>query len=334
MKLKIKKFPLLVSLIVSCAIVIASIFVLAFAGMNIGTSLAGGSQIKITMDENASSKQYVAEIKEVLKDNGYVLDSSFIQDDFQAADENGELTTKSLVVNIADKDIDSKTATKIIDEIAAKLEISKDNISDIEETSSAIKAKDILFIGLAFGIIAVVLFVFAWIRYDIFAGLSFILSMLHNLILYLSLLIVTRVQLNLISIAVALVLTIIMCSVLVAIYEKHREVSRLHISEKETITETMINAVKTQTTPFAIIGGAILIFACIMFFVPVAAVCYAAIAIIISLIVTIYTCLIIGPGAYAGLLEIKNVNEKAVLSRNDTINKEIKKKIKKSSKSK
>ena len=330
MKTKIKKFPLLISLIVSCAIVVASIFVLAFAGMNIGTSLAGGSQFEIALKNEDKTKEYTAEIKDILKDNGCTLDYAFVETKYGADQENADYTSTCLVVNITEKNISDSKEAKIIDQISAKLGIDADYISSIENITSSVKAKSILFVGLAVGIIAVCLFVFAWIRYNIFAGLSFILAILHNVILYLSLLIVTRVQLNLASIAIAIVLTLIMSAVLIAIYEKHREVSRLHIAEKETISETMIKAVKTQATPFVIVAVVVLVFALLMFFIPVTSVMLSAIAIIIALLVSVYTTTIVGPGAYAGLLEAKSYSEKAVLSRNDTVNKTIQKKIKKS----
>lgn len=330
MKTKIKKFPLLISLIVSCVIVVASIFVLAFAGMNIGTSLAGGSQFEIALSSEEKTKQYTSEIKSILKENGCTLDSVFVESKYGAGKNDAEYTSSCLVVNLTEKNISDEKEAKIISEISAKLGIDAEYISSIENITSSVKAKSILFVGLAVGIIAVCLFVFAWIRYDIFAGLSFILAILHNVILYLSLLIVTRVQLNLISLSVAIVLTLVMSAVLISIYEKYREVSRLHIAEKETISESMLKAVKTQATPFAIVGIAVLVFALLMFFIPVSSVGFSALAIIIALVVSIYTIVIIGPGSYAGLLEAKSYSEKAVLSRNDTVNKAIQKKIKKS----
>ena len=73
-------------------------------------------------------------------------------------------------------------------------------------------------------------------------------------------------------------------------------------------------------------------FAALLFIVPVASVRFTAINILIALVVTIYTSLIIGPGVYASLLEMREMNRKAILSRNDTVNKEIKKKVKRASK--
>ena len=49
MKKSLKKYPLLVCLIVSFVMVIASIFVVAFAGLKLNPSLGGGSQIMQTL---------------------------------------------------------------------------------------------------------------------------------------------------------------------------------------------------------------------------------------------------------------------------------------------
>ena len=195
--------------------------------------------------------------------------------------------------------------------------------------TSVVKAKNVLFLGLAVGIIAVCLFVMGWIRYDIFAGLSFILAYLHNIIVYLSVLILTRVQLNLISLGAMMVLTLIMSAILIQIYEKNREETKLQTNEKLSATERMIVSEKQVIKPYIFIGASILIFAALLAFVPVNAVRFTSLNILIATIVTAYTALIVGPGAYSYLLQVSEYNKKAVLSRNDNVNEAIKKKIKK-----
>ena len=49
--------------------------------------------------------------------------------------------------------------------------------------------------------------------------------------------------------------------------------------------------------------------------------------VIISLIVSIYTTLLIGPSVYGTFLDIKQTRFNATLSRNDSVNKVIKKKV-------
>ena len=61
MKKPIKKYPFLVSLIISFVIVVASIFVVAFCGLKLNPSLGGGSQFEISIADDANSKSYGSE---------------------------------------------------------------------------------------------------------------------------------------------------------------------------------------------------------------------------------------------------------------------------------
>ncbi len=327
-----KKYPLLVSLIVSCVIVVASLFILGFFGMNLGTSLGGGSQFDIKLENDVNTVQATAKVKSAIRKNGYIMDSSFVEDRFVATEENGKFTIKCMVVKIANKDISDDKKQEIINSVAEALDVSIDKISSIENITSSIKAKNVLFIGLAVGIIAICLFVLGWVRYNIFAGLSFILAYLHNIILYLSVLILTRVQLNLVSLSVVIILTLAMSCLLIAIYEKNRQYELAKSDVKTSVSERMWQSEKEVSKPFIVIAIAILVFALLLFFVPVASVRFSALGIIIALIITAYTGILIGPGTYASLMEIKDYNEKAILSRNENVNKELKKKVAKNTK--
>ncbi len=327
MKTKIKKYPLIVSLIISCVFVVSSLFILGFFGMNLGTSLGGGSQFKVSVSSDANTAEYIENINNVLKENGYNVDSSAVEDNFKPGEGNTDIIKQNIVIKIAKADISDEKELAIREKIASTLSINIENISEIENITSVIKTKNVLFLGLAIGVIALCLFVMGWIRYDIFAGISFILSYLHNIILYLSVLILTRIQLSFISIGVMMVLTLIMSGLLVQVYEKNREESKLQSGEKTTITERMISSEKQVCKPYLFVGISLLIFAGLLMFVPVASVMHTAVNIIIALIVTSYTALIVGPGVYSYFLEINDYNKKAVLSRNENINKVIKKKV-------
>lgn len=328
MKTNTKKYPLLISAIVSCVIVVVSLFILGFFGMKLGTSLGGGSQFEVVISNDANTKEYVKDIKSVVADNGYRVDTSFVEEKFKAGESQFEYTERCLVIKIADKDICAEKQTAIRNAVAEKLGIDVADVSEIEVITSVIKGKDVLFLGLALGIVVIALFAFAWIRYNLYAGLSFILANLHNVILFLSLMILTRVQINMISLVAIVVLTLIMSAVLIVIYEKYRELANLKTEEKMTISNRMAVSEKETLKPYGIIAGIALVFALLMLFVPVAMVRFAALGVIFALLVTVYTTLIIGPGSYASLLELKNDYLMAVLSRNDTVNKTIKKKIK------
>lgn len=334
MKTTIRKYPLLISLIISCAIIIASLFVLGFAGMRMGTSLGGGSQMEIAVSRDASTKTMVSEIKSVLSENGLTFDSSTVESKYVAIDNEGNYTKEVLIVKISQNNISDEKEATVINQIAAKLNISADTISSIDNITAFATAKNVLMIGLAIGIIAIALFVFAWIRYDVFAGLAFIIAFLHNIILYLSLVIVTRLELNVASLVSIFILTTVMSIILIHIFEKYRTESRLHISDKLSISERMMAAEKSTIQPFVIVAGAAVVVLVFMLFIPALVVKFTALNILVALVVTTYTSLIVGPETYVALLEFIDVRRKAVLSRNDTVNKEIKKKIKRSQKAK
>lgn len=334
MKLKMKKYPLLISAIVSCVIIIASLFILGFFGLKVGTSLGGGSQFEINVVEGESTEKYVEKVKDVLSDNGLTFDSATVEDKYVATDVEGEYTKQVLIIKVSQSEVKDSVETKVINQISSKLDIDSSYISNIDDITSSTTNKNVLKLGLAIGIIAIALFVFAWIRYDLFAGLSFIVAFLHNIILYLSLIILTRLELNLISLTIMFVITLVMSLVLINIYEKYRRESRLHISDKLTISERMIACEKQAIKPFVIVAVAILISIVFMLFVPATVVKFTALNILIALVVTIYTTLIVGPASYVALLDVRDVRTKAVLSRNDTVNKVIKKKIKSSQKTK
>ena len=330
--MKTKKYPLLISLIISCALVVASLFVMGFFGLKLGTSLGGGSQFEVVVANDASEKNYVEEIDNVLSKYNLSVDTSFVEDKYIAGSENTSYTEKVLIVKIAETEISDADKVNIKTDIAESLSLNSEKISEIEIITSSTRTKNVLFLGIAVAVIAVALFVFGWMRYDIFAGLSFLLAYLHNIILYISMLVITRVQLSLIALAGILILTLVMSALLIQVYEKYREVSRSKSFEKQTISEHMIYAEKQSVKSYAFIAVTVAVVTLLLLIVPSARIRWASLALAIALIVTAYTSLIVGPGTYAALAEIKDYSTKAVMSRNDNVNKVIKKKIKRSTK--
>lgn len=334
MKMKLKKYPLLVSMIISCVIIIASLFVLGFAGMKLGTSLGGGSSFELIIPNDTKQSKVVSDVKSVLSNNGLSFDSATVESKYVAIDNNGNYTTEVLVVKISNRNVSDSKETAVIRQISEKLGINAENVSSINNIIASTTTKQVLMLGLAIGIVALALFVLAWIRYDVFAGLTFIISFLHNIIVYLSLLIITRVEFSIASLVSIFVLTLVMSIVLIHIFEKYRTESRLHISDKLSISERMIGAEIESVKPFIFVCASVIVLVLMMLFVPATVVKFTALSILIALIVTAYTTLIIAPSSYVALLEFIDVRRKAVLSRNDTVNKVIKKKIKNSKKAK
>ncbi|MBQ8451486.1 MAG: hypothetical protein IJ538_01755 [Clostridia bacterium] len=325
--MKLKKYPLLISLIISCVLVVASLFILGFFGINSTTEISGGSQIEISVSNSVDQKQAVVEARKVLGKYGAKVETAFYQDKYVA---NGdEILTKSLVVKTTARGFSDDIKANIRNDLASALGVDVSLVSEVYEITSSVTSTQILYIALGVGIVTFCLFVFAWIRYNFFAGLSILLANLHNIILYLAIIILTRIPLSLISIAGLAILTIIMAALVIAVYENYRDKANLHIDDKLTVSERMMQAQKMASKPFILVLCAVVVFALMMFFIPVISVRLSALGILIGTLVALYTSTIVGPGAYAALLEVQDANQRAVMSRNDEINKEIQKKIKK-----
>lgn len=327
MKTKMKKYPILVSTIISCLIIVVSLFILGFCGIKFGISLGGGEQIEIAMQDNITKDSYISKINTVLDKYNYSIDTSFVEDNYTAGSEFGEFTRKKLVVQIASEFTDEES-TEIQKSIASSLNIETKGVY-VGKIVSSVASKSALRIGIAFAIIMVCFFVFALVRYNVFAGISFIISYLHNVIVYFALVIITRVQFTIDSLSVIVLLTLVMTAILIAIYERFRLVSRLQDAEKTPIQERMLQSEKDTVKPFAGVCVAVLILIVGLLIVPAIRFKFIALNCLLALIVTAYTSLVIGPSSYVATLEIREMNRKAILSRNDTVNKAIKKKVKK-----
>ena len=332
MKKTMKKFPLLICLIVSCAIIVASLFVAGFAGIKIAPSLGGGSQFEVVVHDSANTETTVKSIKNALAECELSFDSATVEDKFVALDGEGTYTKRVVIVKILESDISDEREAEVIKHVAWVAGVPESKVSSIENIVSSIKSSDVLYLGLGIGIIALCLFAFGWIRYDIFAGLSFILSYLHNIILFLSVLIITRLPLSLVAIAGIMILTLVMTALVVSIYEKNKVESEMHLTEKETISQRMIRSEVYAMKPFALVGAVALVASALLLLVPVMSITLSSFALMIAVVCSGYTGLLVGPAVYTAFLEIKNAYTEATLSRNDTVNKEIKKKIAKSKK--
>ena len=322
-----KKYPLLVSLIISCVVVVASIIVLALCGMRLSTSLGGGSQFEIVIADSVDTKTHVQEIKKVLKENNIQYDSFIVEDNSQAGETATQLSQRKILVNILATNVSDEVELDLRKDIASKLHIVVDKVSGIDNMVSSIKSSEILLFGLGIGIIAICMFIFGYVRYDIFAGLSFLVAIIHNLILFLSFVILSRLPLGLVSLAGISVLTLVMLACLVSIYEKNRTENETSLDKKEEPSVRLMRVEKSAMKPYSFVLVAVVAFSALLFLVPVTNVWFSAISILASLVVTMYTTLLIAPAVYAYFLDLSKASFEARLSRNDTVNKVIKKKV-------
>ena len=321
-----KKYPILITTIISCVIIIASLFILGFFGANLGVSLGGGSQVEVVLADGTKATEFTDKIGEILEKYDVSIDSTFVQDKFTAGENKGDVIRKALVVQSSEK-VDDETATKIQKDVATALELSETHVS-VGKITSSVDTKTVLRLGIAFGIIVAGLFIFGWIRYDVFAGIAFVISVLHNIVVYFSVVILSRLQLTVTSITALIILTLVMVVVLISIYEKFREASKQQDANKTTPSERMIKSECASIKPYLITAIAVVVFTLCLLIVPVSRIVFVSLNVLLITLVTSYTLLLTGPSTYVALVEIKEMNDRAILSRNSNINKAIKKKVK------
>jgi len=335
MKNTTKKYPLLICLIVSVVIIVASLFVIGFAGLKFDTTIVGGSQVEIVLPDDANSQDYANNARVICKQQGLSLYNVIVEDKFTAGDENSEYTKRVLILTFAERDLSDEIQLQYREALAEKLGLENtDKISDFRTVTNMVESKNIWMVALSFGIVVICMFVFAWVRYDLFAAISFLVAYLHSIMLYFALNGITRVPIGLTSLAVMVVLNFIMSALLVAVLEEYRKLAKLHIDDKLTTSEKLISSQKKTFIPFIAIATVVILISLMLLLSPSFMVRLASISVLIALVVCAYTAVLLVPGLYAYLTDLNKASISARLSRNDTKNKVIKKKIAKQNKNK
>ncbi len=312
------KYPLRLFSIISLVFVALTIIFVSIFGVNTSIEIGGGSQIEVKLSyshedtivsgrENAT--EYVEVIEDVLATHDCNIDSYFVED---------KLTDTYLVVRIAKTQI--KNADTIASQIASELGIDQARVSGVQSLSSYFTENQMLYIGLAILVLLVICFFVGWLRYTIIGGITLMFSVLHSLILSLSLIFLYRVQFSIISLVTVLALTVLSLFALICILERARENTKSVQFSNLTEDQKLISATK-QTRSLLLPAGVILLLAIVLICVPISYIQLAGVGIILSLIASVYTAICISPALHAYLSEIHNAKEKQKLSKNVTTNK-------------
>ena len=335
MRQEVKKYPLLICFIISVAIIISSLFVIGFCGIKFDTSIVGGSQLEVVLPDDANTQEYANDVRIICKKTGLSLYSITVEDKFTAGEENGEYTKRVLLLTFADRDISEEKQTQYREMLSEKLGFENANkISEFKTVTNMVESKNIWFVVLSIGIVMVCAFIFAIIRYDIFAAIAILVSYLHALILFFAASSLTRLPIGLTSLSIMVILLFIMSAVIIHIFEEYRKFARLHIEDKRTISEQLIIAEKKSLMPYLFIAIAAVLVVLMLMLSPSFMVRLSALSIMLALIICAYTAVLLVPGLYAYMLEVNKSAEKARLSRNENKNKTIKKKVAKTAKAK
>ena len=309
-----KKYPLKIFAVVSLVIIVIASIITGVLGVHSSIEIGGGSQIAIqTSYENADHvmvdgrenvNAYLKKVKPILSKHGAYVDSYFVED---------KLTDTYLVIRMTKQNL--KDVESIKTEIATELDIDAARISDVQKIDSYFSNKTMLFVGLAILAIIVIAFFIGLFRYGIVGGTSLLFAIMHNIIMSLALIFLTRAQLSMIGIVSIIALTVIGIFAYVYMLEQVREDKKSKQYQDYSHADLMITATK-KNKAIIFMAAAIVIVSIVLALVPINHIRFAGLSMFLSTIAAAYTFFGISPAIHAALSEIQSQRQKDKLSTN------------------
>ena len=138
--MKKNKLLLPIYLALSLVLIICAVVMSLTVGVNLGVDFNGGKQVEIKLENGENTSKYESKINSVLDKYSYTVDSYITED---------KATDTYYVFKINETDISDETATKIREDLAQKLEINIDNISNVMSISGNVTQKTIITLSIA-----------------------------------------------------------------------------------------------------------------------------------------------------------------------------------------
>ena len=242
--------------LISFIVLILSIIVILFKGLNLGVDFKGGTLIEIRSE---NSKVKISEIRKSFlnMDLGDVNVKKFgKENDFLVQIENADLNDQNFIKNLNDK---------LSLELGAEINFRRvENVGP--KVSSELLKDGLLAISLS---LAVMLF-YIWIRFEWQFSLGAIAALVHDVIITIGIFSLLSYEINLSIIAAVLTIVGYSMNDTVVIFDRIRENLKKHskisiydisdISINETLSRTLITSITTLLALLSIyiFGGAIL----------------------------------------------------------------------------
>lgn len=308
----LKKYPLKIFSAISLAIICIAIVVVSIFGIKSSIELGGGSQIEIQIsytnesgdivDGKDQALDYVKTVKKTLKDYRCSVDSYFVED---------KLADTYLVIRIAKTNI--KNADQLRQDLSTDLNISIERVSNVDILSSYFSGDTLLYIGLSILIILALSFFLGWIRYNLLSGVALSFALLHNIILSLALLIITRVQFSMVSLVAMLLMSTLMQFAICMILERNKENLKSKVYQSKSVAENLMISTK-QNKALLIFPAVLALVSVILLFIPVRQIQLSSVSLLLLLVSATYTVLCLAPALITYLIEIKEMRNKQKLS--------------------
>lgn len=312
--MKKTKILLPIYLILSLIIIISTVVVSLTAGINLGIDFVGGKQIEVQVPEGTNASSYENKIEDVLNEFDLSINTSFEEDKY---------TDTYFIVKINTQEMTAEEKTAIREAIIQKLELPAEYVSEVFDISGSATQKTVISVAFAILGILVVMFIAGWIRYGIMNGLSILFAGLHNLILSLAVILLTRVELTISSCVAVFVASIMSMFIFCYIQEKAREGMLSRQNKELSNREIFMGAIKSSLVVICIISAMLFIFSISSLFIAANFIKLFGVALLECIIVALYSVLISTELA-SYLSDVQSIRDKQKLSKNVTTKKKTK----------
>lgn len=302
--MKNKKSFLWLYALISLVIIVATIIVSLTAGISTGTDIGGGNQVEVKITAETNEKTAVSDLKEIMADNGCVVERIFVQDKF---------VDTYVVAKTAKKEIKNQDTLK--SKIAEKLNVDVSSV-EIFEFEGRVTNKIVIWTSVGIVCLLLGLFIIGWIRYGLVSGTTLTIITLHSLLLAISLMILTRLPITMISIIEILASVALSILATILLLEKIRENKKMKHNENLSSNELVSLSSKEILKPLIFAGVLVLAISLVLVFVPVRLVTLSAVSLVVCLASTVYSYYLLGTNLQKLMLTIQENNQKARLSKN------------------
>lgn len=302
--MKNKKSFLWLYAVISLVIIISAVVVSLTAGISLGTDVGGGNQIEVTITSETNRNEAVSSVKEVMAENGCTVERVFVEDKF---------VDTLVVAKTPNKQI--KNQDELKSKIAEKLGVDVSAV-EILEFDGGVTNKSVIWTSVGIVCLLLALFIIGWVRYGLVSGTTLTIVALHSMLVSISLLVLTRLPITMISIVEILAGVVLSIFATVLLLEKIRENKKMKHNETLSETEVVELSNKEVLKPLIFTGALVLVVCLALVFVPVRLVTLSALSFVVCVASTVYSYYFLGTNLQSLMLTIQDDNQRARLSKN------------------
>lgn len=297
--------------------IIATIIIIAIAGFftfgfNKSIDFGNAHQVEVSYINEMDSSLVKTKTVDVLKE--YNINVRKIKHE-----DRGFYKTLVFIFKAESLDNAEEIKSSIIDSVYEETEVlSPETMVSFKSVGTSMPANFVWFLILAITVLTIILFLFAWIRTSIFAGVSQALLVAGSYLLGLSLILFTRVEFSVATLLGLFITNVLAVIISIVIFNGYRELLD-NQKDKSKITSDLIIEILTENKRgFIIITCIVASIIAISLLTLNLDFIFTALSVLIGFVSSFAILLLISLPLFAQLTQNKIEKERALLSRNQS----------------